>query len=381
MSSSSYVGNVWGIPVISQVVAGTGFSTGRNSYGLRTLELNVDGTTVKFNTNKQLSVTGNQSDTTITGFLKVYTGPVQIQANTTITGSLNVNTGPVQIQSNTTITGSLNVNTGPVKVSNPSNGNLMVIEGGGGTGNNVAYGMNAWASRPGGVPIVLKGVDDGAGSSNFIVSVASGPTGALIDRLTIRAADGFTRLDGQPLIQNTNTSNAGTNNTLRVSSGAATGGDVVYVYKGYGVNYNIRSDAEPGADTFGNHIIFLHGISGPAVGSIRTSSTSTTYNTTSDYRLKENVKKAPSGLTTLVQNLPLRQFNFIHHPETVSLGFLAHELQDILPGCVVGVKDAVDNSGKPDYQGVDYSKIVPYLIGCIQELTVRIENLERNKKK
>ena len=64
-------------------------------------------------------------------------------------------------------------------------------------------------------------------------------------------------------------------------------------------------------------------------------------------------------------------------------GFLAHEVQDIVPEAITGEKDAVDNEGNPEYQGIDQSKLVPLLTKAIQEqqelinnLTARIEQLE-----
>ena len=57
-------------------------------------------------------------------------------------------------------------------------------------------------------------------------------------------------------------------------------------------------------------------------------------------------------------------------------GFLAHEVQDIVPEAVVGVKDEVDEEGNPKYQSIDNSKIVPLLVAAIQELKAEIEILK-----
>lgn len=59
------------------------------------------------------------------------------------------------------------------------------------------------------------------------------------------------------------------------------------------------------------------------------------------------------------------------------MGFLAHELQEVLPCVVKGEKDALDSRGGPKYQSVDYTKLVPLLVGAIQELHARVERLER----
>jgi len=57
-------------------------------------------------------------------------------------------------------------------------------------------------------------------------------------------------------------------------------------------------------------------------------------------------------------------------------GFIAHELQTVVPDCVVGEKDAVDEDGKPRYQGVDTSFLVATLTKAIQELNAKVEGLQ-----
>lgn len=114
--------------------------------------------------------------------------------------------------------------------------------------------------------------------------------------------------------------------------------------------------------------------SSAAVGSISTSGGSTTYSTTSDYRVKENISEM-TGAVDRVKNLNPVRFNFIGQDSAVD-GFLAHEVQTIVPESVVGEKDAVDDDGNPIYQGIDQSKLVPVLVAAIKELTARIEALE-----
>jgi len=112
-----------------------------------------------------------------------------------------------------------------------------------------------------------------------------------------------------------------------------------------------------------------------AVGSISVTASATAYNTSSDYRLKENL--APiTGAVDRVNALQPRRFNFISDPDTTVDGFLAHEVSDIVPEAITGEKDAVDADGNPEYQGIDQSKLVPLLTAAIQELTARIEALE-----
>jgi hypothetical protein len=136
-------------------------------------------------------------------------------------------------------------------------------------------------------------------------------------------------------------------------------------------------------------------------GSISISGSTTSYNTTSDYRLKENVV-AMSGATERLKQLAPKRFNFIADADTTVDGFLAHEVADVVPEAITGAKDAMrdeeyevtpavlDDDGNvvteavmgtrsvPDYQGIDQSKLVPLLVATIQELEARIAALESN---
>jgi hypothetical protein len=114
---------------------------------------------------------------------------------------------------------------------------------------------------------------------------------------------------------------------------------------------------------------------GTAVGSIIINTSSTAYNTSSDYRLKENVEYDWDATTRLKQLKPSR-FNFIADADTTVDGFLAHEVQDIVPEAITGEKDAVDADGNPKYQGIDQSKLVPLLTKALQEQQTIIESLD-----
>jgi hypothetical protein len=114
---------------------------------------------------------------------------------------------------------------------------------------------------------------------------------------------------------------------------------------------------------------------GTAVGSITTSASATAYSTSSDYRIKENVVLLTGAIDRL-QQIPVHRFNFIADPDKTVDGFLAHEAQEVVPECVTGEKDAVDDEGNPVYQGIDQSKLVPLLTAALQEAIGRIETLE-----
>ena len=113
------------------------------------------------------------------------------------------------------------------------------------------------------------------------------------------------------------------------------------------------------------------------IGSITGSSgTATAFNTSSDYRLKENIDYTWDATTRLKQLKPAR-FNFISDDtNTLVDGFIAHEVQEVVPHAVTGEKDAVDDDGKPIHQGIDQSKLVPLLVKTIQEQQTVIEALE-----
>ena len=111
------------------------------------------------------------------------------------------------------------------------------------------------------------------------------------------------------------------------------------------------------------------------VGQIVTGSNSTTYDTTSDYRLKENEVAISDGITRLKTLKPYR-FNFKNTPSEILDGFYAHEVMTVVPQAVVGKKDEVDSNGDPKYQGIDHSMIVPLLVAALQEAIGRIEALE-----
>ena len=115
------------------------------------------------------------------------------------------------------------------------------------------------------------------------------------------------------------------------------------------------------------------------IGSIQTTGSETRFNTSSDYRMKDNVNYTWSATDT-VKSLKPCTFTFKGDSSTTCYGFIAHELQEHIPHAVSGVKDATKTDGDGstiiDPQGVDFGKIVPYLVKTIQELEARITALE-----
>ena len=116
--------------------------------------------------------------------------------------------------------------------------------------------------------------------------------------------------------------------------------------------------------------------SGTEVGSISVSAATTAYNTSSDYRLKENVKELEDALERLKQ-LNVKRFNFKSEPSKDVDGFIAHEVSEVVPEAINGQKDEVDDEGEPVYQGIDQSKLVPLLTAALKELALKVEALEK----
>ena len=163
------------------------------------------------------------------------------------------------------------------------------------------------------------------------------------------------------------------------------------------INSGGRIDTSRAATNLQTHHQFFN--PNGVVGTITTNGSATAFNTSSDYRLKENVVTDWDATTRLKQLIPSR-FNFIADADTTVDGFLAHEVQDIVPEAISGVKDemqeeeyevtpaVLDEDGNvvteavmgtrevPKYQGIDQSKLVPLLVKTIQELETRITALE-----
>jgi hypothetical protein len=113
---------------------------------------------------------------------------------------------------------------------------------------------------------------------------------------------------------------------------------------------------------------------GAQVGTITTTASATAYNTSSDYRLKENVQPMQDALAKIAQLNPVTYTWKADGSD--GQGFIAHELQAVVPDCVTGEKDAVDAEGNPQYQGVDTSFLVATLVKAVQELTAKVASLE-----
>ena len=216
--------------------------------------------------------------------------------------------------------------------------------------------------------------------------------GTLAERMRIDAS-------GNVLVGQTTTTSSVTNGGVYIAGDRSVGSNnyyaQVFVQHNSSQNHGIVVK-ELGSS--GPQMGFLNS-SGTLVGSITSAASSTSYNTSSDYRLKENVTPLDNASDRLKQ-IPVHRFNFIADPDTTVDGFLAHEVQAIIPEAVTGTKDAMrdeeyevtpavlDDDGNvvteavmgtrsvPDYQGIDQSKLVPLLTAALQEALTKIEDLE-----
>ena len=141
---------------------------------------------------------------------------------------------------------------------------------------------------------------------------------------------------------------------------------------------NINNNTDYGIEMYGSTSsrvsFYSSNGSSTRVGAITVNTTNTTYGTSSDYRLKENI--APmTGALAKVQALKPVTYTW-KADGSEGQGFIAHELQEVIPDAVVGEKDAVDKDGKPTYQGVDTSYLVATLTAAIQELKAELDSVK-----
>jgi hypothetical protein len=123
-----------------------------------------------------------------------------------------------------------------------------------------------------------------------------------------------------------------------------------------------------GTDTWSN-MTFLNG--NGVVGVINTSGSTTSYVTSSDYRLKNTIAPMTGALAKVAL---LKPCTYKWNADgSDGEGFIAHELAEVVPQCVTGEKDAVDADGKPQYQGIDTSFLVATLTAAIQELKAEFD--------
>lgn len=227
-------------------------------------------------------------------------------------------------------------------VGNPSNAGAMGIYGGGSyiTGAGIVLYGSSHATNP---------------------NIMTFNNGSYTERARIDASGStFFNCSASPTANGT--SSGGLNSLV-------TGGDVFNIK--HTANGNTMFNLwQTGTSAF-TAISFCKGSTQISVGNIVCTTTATIYNTVSDYRLKENVLPMVGALDVITQLKPVT-YDWISN-KSKGQGFIAHELQAVVPDCVTGEKDAVDAEGNPQYQGIDTSFLVATLTSAIQELKVIID--------
>jgi len=216
-----------------------------------------------------------------------------------------------------------------------------------------------------------------AGTSELMIGSDNAGTALLsLYEGTSSTKEGFLKYDGA------------NNNVVLGTSGAAnavvvardTGNVLLGTASSYGVGTTFAPSGSNGTlavfnQNYGNGFTsHQFRYNGSAVGSIIINTSSTAYNTSSDYRLKESITDITGATDRLKQLNPVR-FNFIVDPDTTVDGFLAHEVQAVVPEAVTGTHNEVDDDGNAVMQGIDQSKLVPLLVATIQEQQAAIEAL------
>jgi hypothetical protein len=318
------------------------------------------------------------------------------------------------------------------RIESNGNANMFVVNGG---GDRVGIG----ADPDLGVGLHIKTADSSAsanGDADELV-IENGTSGAGVGISLLSATNGEARINfgdsdddnaGQIFYNhgnNTLSFHANASERMRLSSdgnvfvGKTSGGQDSAGIKMEGANGAIlctRDGAVAGIFTRlsddGEVIRIMKDTS--TVGTISVSGSSTAYNTSSDYRLKENEVAISDGITRLKTLKPYR-FNFKSNPDTKVDGFLAHEVTAV-PEAISGTKDKTETKEKlildkdnnileenkeeadwikgkekgyypsdstwvaskvyPVYQGIDQSKLVPLLTAALQEAITEIESLE-----
>ena len=188
--------------------------------------------------------------------------------------------------------------------------------------------------------------------------------GRLVFSTTLDGASGPTermRIDNVGRIQiNTTSSASGTEGRLAIEEDATVRNNLT-------VNNTASGTGSTGFIAFYRNRTYT--------GGIGNTGTTTAYNTSSDYRLKENIVPL-TGAADRLKQIPVHRFNFITDPDRTVDGFIAHEAQAVVPECVTGEKDAVDDDGNPIYQGIDQSKLVPLLTAALQETIAELQALK-----
>jgi len=348
-----------------------------NAKELMTFNIDTDND----DTNRYFAWYKDSSSGSGTELLKILeSGDATFAGTITTTGNITANTGHVNIDSGYSFQwGDTHerIEQSDAKIEFFTNNTQQMTL----SGNNLGIGTDSpgallhLANTSGG-PIYIEDTD---ATNTFDITSISNAAGTLSFDTRRTSDDGFVSTDYQIskdasganyhrwLTANTERMRVDANGNLLVGLTSPLGGatdDYMNVANADGGRGGIRVGNGGGSNN--TSCVRFHNSNG-AVGAIRTSGSATAYDTSSDYRLKEDLKDF-DGLDK-VSKIPVYDFKW-KVDDSRSYGVLAHELQEVVPNAVSGEKDA------EEMQGVDYSKVVPVLIKAIQELEARVKTLE-----
>jgi len=219
------------------------------------------------------------------------------------------------------------------------------------------------ATTTGGV-IQLKTSDS---SANMLMYSSS--SGGVLGTATNHNLSFITNNSGKMVLDTSGNLLVGKTSTGTINSGAMDFTAGVGTYLGVlNINHSTTNVSGSGFINFARDTAYIGSIT-------QNGTTGVSYNTSSDHRLKENVVEL-TGATARLKQLEPKRFNFIADADTTVDGFLAHEVQSVVPEAITGTHNEVDADGNPVYQGIDQSKLVPLLVATIKELEARITALE-----
>jgi len=164
-----------------------------------------------------------------------------------------------------------------------------------------------------------------------------------------------------------NSSSATYGEIFKVANSGASANTALFYFTNTNDRANIISRHDGSLSTNSReHIVFING-NGVGVGSITANGSATSYNITSDYRLKEDLK--PINGLDIVNKIKVYDYKWKSANIRMD-GVMAHELAEVLPYAVTGIKDG------EQMQQVDYSKIVPVMVQAIKELKAELDTLK-----
>jgi hypothetical protein len=300
-----------------------------------------------------------------------------------VDGSNNVYLGDYSTNtSNTNLSGASNVIFG----TGNSNTERMRIDSSGNVGIgttstlanstlNVNQGVTARTEAASGVNPYLQMYNGNAGTNLKTWRIGGGSVGQFtIESVVDSYATSDTKLhiDSSGSVFLNCTSNPLTNSAATLNIVSITSGDCANI-KSTANGNNMINMWQTGTTTYAA-ITFNKGATQTNVGSINVTTSATSYSTSSDYRLKEEIAPMTGALAKVAALNPVTYKWKLDGSDAE--GFIAHELAEVCPNAVTGAKDAVDADGNPKYQGVDTSFLVATLTAAIQELTARVAALE-----